>query len=761
MSSNPPMEVFVSVSDEARALLQAALDAGQSALSEYEAKRLLSLAGVPVVEERLAHTPEAAAAAATELGMPVAVKGCGATVLHKSELGLVRLGLETADAVRAAAEEVLGVLARAEEEMRETRTVSSGVLVQRMARGRREVIAGGVRDAFFGPCVMLGVGGTAVEAMGDVSFRMAPVEERDALEMVAELKAGAIFDAFRGEPAVDRASLLDVLSAVGRLLLDFPEISQVDINPLVVEGGRPVAVDALVTLDPEAGAGAAADAPPTVDAARFLGLFEPESIAVVGASESPLKWGFRILFNTLEGGYTGTIYPVNPKRDTILGMRAYSSVTDLPEAPDLAMIVVPPPAVPQALRDCAARGTRAAIVITAGFAELGDAGATAAQEEIQAIARDTGLLIVGPNCAGVASPAPQKLYCGMISRFPEAGGLSIVSQSGNVGSTVLTWSQLHQVGVARFISAGNEACVQTEDYLDFYAEDEKSKAIIAYVEGTKSGRRLFASLRNTARQKPLILIKGGRSAAGNRAAQSHTGALAAEGRLFEAVCRQAGVTLVSDTYQAMEVAATLMRQPLPKGRRVALVSQGGGWGVIGADACTDAGLEVVDLPEETIAKLDSFLPKWWSRGNPIDLVGSTELSDIPNAIAAAAECPAVDAVILLGCGYISSAYNRYQDSARAQELGLDKLAAIGSEMEVNDVRTIVDLIPQCGKPILVASDTVLLARGNRDNAALAELERRGVYVFSSPTHVARAAAHLAERYEYLNEVPRRRGLFRG
>ena len=738
----------MTASDDPRILLQSAIDQGRTALSEHEAKRLLSLSGVPTAPEILAQNAEEAVAAAEKLGFPVVLKACGPGLLHKSELGLVRVNLGAPEAVRAAAAEMLeGGGARE----------LDGILVQRMVPGRRELVVGGIRDPFFGPCVMLGVGGISVEAMGDVSFRLAPVEERDALEMVAELEAETLFGAFRGEPPVDRAALFTILSAVGRLLLDNPETAQIDINPLVVENGQPVAVDALVTLAPAAAA-ETEDEPVAVVSARFLGLFEPESIAVVGASESPLKWGFRILFNTLEGGYKGTIYPVNPKRETILGMRAYPSVAELPEAPDLAMVVVPPPAVPQALRDCGAKGVKAAIVITAGFAELGGEAAKAAQAEVQQIARESGLLIVGPNCAGVASPAPQQLYCGMISRFPEAGGLSIVSQSGNVGSTVLTWAQLHQVGVARFISSGNEACTHTEDYLDFYANDPKSTTIISYVEGTRSGRRLFRTLRGTAEKKPLILIKGGRSEVGNKAAQSHTGALAAESRLFRAVCRQAGVTVVSDTYEAMEIAATLMRQPLPKGRRVALVSQGGGWGVIGADFCTEAGLEVVGLPGETLAKLDTFLPQWWSHGNPIDLVGSTELSDIPKAIEVAVECPVVDAVILLGCGYISSAYNRYQESERARELGLDQMAALGSQMEVEHSRTLVDLVSKHGKPILVASDTVLLARGNRQNAALAELERRGVYVFSSPSHVAHATAHLAERYEFLNRVPRRQGM---
>jgi len=736
---------------EVEELLEQALDCGQTALSEHDSKKILSAYGIPVVGERLVTDAARAAHAAKELGYPVAVKACGPALAHKSDRGLVRLNLPDAAAVAEAIADLANTLGD---------TPFDGFLIQKMARGKRELIIGGLRDSMFGPCVMAGAGGIAVEAIGDVAFRLAPLEERDALEMLGELGAARILDEFRGEPAADRRTLARILMQVGHLLANHPQITQLDINPLILEGAAPVAVDAMIALNPR---------PPAQDdvtaqersgggrEALFKALFEPESLAIVGVSESPLKWGFRILYNTLEGGYKGRLYGVNPKYQELMGVRCYPTISALPEPVDLVLIVVPPTAVAAELRECIQKGVKAVLVITAGFGETEDPAAQAAQQQLVEMARAAGILVIGPNCAGVASPAPYHLYCGMISRFPSAGGLSIVSQSGNVGTTVLTWAGLHQIGVARFISSGNEAATQTEDYLDFYAQDPRTQSILTYVEGTRNGRRLFESLHRTAAGKPVVLIKGGRSQAGLKAAQSHTGALAGEIRLFRAACRQAGVIVVDDVYEAMEVGAVFLNQPLPKGRRVVIVCQGGGWGVIGADACAEAGLDVAALPEATLRELDGFLPPWWSRNNPIDLVAGNDLSALPRTVDTVIKSPGVDAVILLGIGYIASSKARFEQSETAARVGLDKLSSRGVEVELDHVRQMAESMSTYQKPILIASDTVLTAYGAMPNEVIKELERLGIYIFSSPTHVARAMAHLAERYEYLHGLPRRSG----
>lgn len=716
-------------------LLETAQRNHQQTLSEAQSKQILADYGIPVIENALVQTAEEAVSFAETIGYPVAIKGCAPNLPHKSDRGLVRLNISSSAEIH-----------RAIQEIRQTSldTPLDGYLVQRMAHSRREIIAGGMRDPLFGPCVLLGIGGIAVEAFGDVTFRMAPLEAHDLDQMIQELKGHKIFDTFRDEPLVDRRALLDILQAIGQILIDCPPIGQIDINPLLLENGRPIAVDALISLQcAEAAAPAAVTRAP--DRKWFLNLFEPESLAIIGVSDSPLKWGYRILFNTLDGGYSGRLYAVNPKYPSLLGVPCYPSISAIPETVDLAMLVVPPPAVLPTLHECAQKGVKAALIITAGFGELNDEEAKSAQRQLAEFAQTSRMLVIGPNCAGVASPAPYHLYSGMISRFPGPGGLSIVSQSGNVGATILTWANVHQVGIARFISTGNEAAVRTADYFDFLAEDPKTTAIISYIENTRDGLLLFEALRNANARKPVVLIRGGRSHAGMKAAQSHTGALASETRIFQAICRQAGVCLVDDVYEAMEIAAVLMRQPRPKGRRVAIVSQGGGWGVIGADACAEAGLEVVSLPEDTLAELDAILPDWWSRNNPIDLVAGTNLDSIPRTVETVMQCPDVDAVILLGIGYIASAAARYEKSEKARDIGLDKLAEMGMQIECNDVQRMADMIQTYQKPLLVASDTALIAYGARPNEAIAQLEQRGIYVFASPTRVARALARLTER----------------
>ncbi len=487
---------------------------------------------------------------------------------------------------------------------------------------------------------------------------------------------------------------------------------------------------------------------------RFHALFEPSTVAIIGASTSPLKWGFRILYNTLRGGYKGALYAVNPSHTEIVDVPCFPSIAAVPEPVDLTLIVLPPKYVLGAVRECADCGVRAVVVITAGFGEQEDAKAKEAETEMVRIAHDAGMLLVGPNCAGIASPDPNDLYCGMLYRYPAGGGLSFVSQSGNVGMTVLTWAQLHQVGIARFVSSGNEASTRCEDYLEFLGHDARTKAILAYIEGTRDGRRLFDVLRETTRKKPVVIVKGGRSQAGQKAAASHTGSLASATALFEAACRQAGAAVVDDIYQAMELTSAFVNQPLPKGHRVVIVSEGGGWGVIGADACAAAGLDVIDLPPDVYKELDSFLPGWWSRGNPVDLVAGNDRSLTSRSIEIVLKSPDVDAVLVLGIGYMCSRSAQLRNSADAERFGLTKLIDYATQMEMHDVQRIRGLIDLYDKPIIAASDTVMLAYGPSPNQAIAEMERLGVYAYDTPINAAKTLALMVERYEYLHGIPR-------
>lgn len=333
-------------------------------------------------------------------------------------------------------------------------------------------------------------------------------------------------------------------------------------------------------------------------------IFRPKSIAVIGASNSPGKWGYKMIEWPLAAGYRGAIYPINPREEDILGLRAYPSVLDVPERVDLAVIAVPAAMVPQVLAECVERGIRGAVVISGGFAEVGEKG-KALQEESVRIARKGGLRLVGPNGQGLWCAASRLNLS--FDRGLEPGPIAFLSQSGAFGSILAQQANSKGYGIGIFVSIGNQADLNAADYLEYLAEDLETKAIVLYVEGIKEGRRFLDVSRQVVRRKPIIVLKGGRTAAGATAAASHTAALAVEDRVFEAACRQAGILLATEAMEPFQVAHALLCQPLPKGRRLAIMGTGGQC-VLLADACASLGLEVPDLGEEARLSLKEMLP---------------------------------------------------------------------------------------------------------------------------------------------------------
>ena len=481
---------------------------------------------------------------------------------------------------------------------------------------------------------------------------------------------------------------------------------------------------------------------------RFAPLFHPRSVAFIGASREIRKWGFVILFHLLHGGYKGKVFPINPKDKEILGLPAYPSVLDVPEAIDMAVIVVPPLAVLQALQDCVAKGVKAGVVITAGFAEMGEEGRRL-QSQMVEIARQGGMRLVGPNCNGVMNPYIG-LHPHMPPAFPKPGPLAVVSQSGNIATSLVTRATVHGMGISRYVSSGNEADLHIEDFLEYFGDDPDTKVIMAYIEGIRDGKRFFEVSRKVTRKKPIVALKVGYTQAGARAARSHTAALAGSDQVFNALCRQAGITRVLDMNELFYVASAFLRQPLPQGKRVGMVTGGGGWGVVGADACARVGLEVTDLPEETLRELDSFLPSWWNRGNPVDIVAGSRAGDIRDSLAALFKCPVVDSVILLGrIGLGQRRIDMLKSSRLAAEYGFDALAAETSKEEREVAQVIIDAIDSYGKPIVVASDMAIASAAKDESIQM--LEHSGIVCYPMPDDAATVLAHLARYSEYLRE----------
>ncbi len=586
-------------------------------LNEAEAKTLLNEFGVPVVPEAVAADYHDAVSAAEKMGYPVVLKGLGSELAHKTEQGLVRLNLKSPRDIQDAAS---AIETAAGDDL-------EGFLVQPLMPGKRELVAGLFRDPQFGPVVMFGIGGVFTEALADVTFRLAPITPTDAADMLTEIRASALLGNYRGEKAINQKQIIQTLSGLSRIGMELPEIAEIDINPLLAApDGRLCAVDALVVI------GEATDdqqVPDPVAPDAIGAIFYPKSIAFIGASAQMGKWGHMLLVNTISGGYEGNVFLVNPKADSIAGRPVYRSVNDIPEPVDLAVVTIPAAGVLDLIPQLQKKGVANMLLITSGFGETGEEGKKLEFKLVQA-AHKAGILILGPNTMGICNPHVN-FYCTGFPAKPRAGSTAMVSQSGNMGVQLLAFAEQQGIGIRGFCGSGNEAMMAIEDYLDGLEVDTLTRTAILYVESVKNGRRFFEGARRVGQKKPIVLLKGGQSQAGKKAAASHTGALTTNSRVFDAVCRQAGIVKVDEPMELLDLGAAFSSLPLPKGNRAAIMTLGGGWGVVTADLCAQFGLEVTELSASIIKEIDKILPPYWSRANPIDRVGERD-PDIPKAV---------------------------------------------------------------------------------------------------------------------------------
>ncbi|MFW5930613.1 MAG: acetate--CoA ligase family protein [Desulfosalsimonas sp.] len=348
-------------------------------------------------------------------------------------------------------------------------------------------------------------------------------------------------------------------------------------------------------------------------------IFKPGSIAIIGASDIMGKWGYRMVYRPFNSGFKSAIYPVNPNKSEVLGLKAFPAIGDVPEPVDLAVITTPAASVPYILRQCTAAGVKGAVVISAGFAEVGDEGRRL-EEEISDIAQSEGIRFVGPNCMGIwSSAADLNLSFGMP---PEKGSIAFISQSGTFGVSMAQEATARGYGLSKFISIGNQADLQVADYLEYLADDEDTRVITLYLEGLKDGKRFFDAAKKAVAKKPIVLYKAGRSKAAERAAISHTASVAGSAVIFENICRQLGLLQVSEAFHLFETAQALAGLPPAGGNRVAILGSGG-QGVVGTDACATLGMELPELDTDTSAALSEMLPAHAPRPkNPVDFAGS-------------------------------------------------------------------------------------------------------------------------------------------
>jgi acetyltransferase len=489
--------------------------------------------------------------------------------------------------------------------------------------------------------------------------------------------------------------------------------------------------------------------PPTNS--QFRALFDPKGVLVAGASTHPGKFGFVGLHNILAGGYRGAVFGTNLEGEEVLGIRTVSDVAALPEgAIDLVFVCTPAGANQDLLRACASKGIRAAFVTTAGYGEAGPAG-RAAEAELVALADDMGILLAGPNGQGLVS-TPADLCAQIVAPYPPRGRIAVASQSGNFVSSFLNYARQTGVGISRAVSAGNAAAVTPADYLDWYANDDETTVSLAYVEGIVDGRALLDTFASAARRKPLVVVKGGATEGGAKAAASHTGALAADDKVFDGVCRQTGVTRAATVEEAFEAAASFATQPLPKGPNVVVLTTAGGWGVVTSDAIGRAAdLSLMSLPADLMADIDSKLPARWSRNNPVDCAGGETRDTIPEVLEMITAHPDVHAVIYLGLGIQSNQARLMREGGFHPGYGLDRIVNYHERQDQRFAEAADELSRRFDKPILVATE---LAVTDPSNPGPAAVRASGRLCYASGNRAVTALSHL-HRYA---QFRRRRGL---
>jgi acetyl coenzyme A synthetase (ADP forming)-like protein len=385
-------------------------------------------------------------------------------------------------------------------------------------------------------------------------------------------------------------------------------------------------------------------------------FFKPNSIALFGASASSQKLGNVILNNIIygskeneskgiEGGFKGKIFPINPKAPGISGRKAYASVSEVPEAVDMAVICVPPGAVKEVIEDCGTKGVKSVVIITSGFSESGEKGKEL-EEEIKAVAKKRGIRIIGPNCLGVMNPYV-RLNATFGDAMPSKGPIAFVSQSGALCTSIINYSFEEYLGFSNFVSIGDKADVDDADLLDYFHQDSNTKCIMLYIESLKNARKFYETAKKVVRDKAIVVAKSGWTEEGAKATSSHTGSIAGYDSAYEAAFKQAGIFRARTLSQLFDASRALAYQPVPRGENIAIITNAGGPGVLAADMAYSLGLNIVKLKDGTIAQLNKVCPPNWSRRNPVDIIGDADQMRYAKSLEIVMNASEVDGVVLL------------------------------------------------------------------------------------------------------------------
>jgi acyl-CoA synthetase (NDP forming) len=715
-----------SAGGDVRGRIETALAAGRSVLGEIESKELIAALGVQVAMPRMCATADDAASAAAAIGFPVALKLASTDVSHKSDVGGVELGLQSADGVRAAFDRIRDNLAATRPDAH-----FDGVTVQPMVAGGVEMIVGITRDDRFGPIITAGFGGVLVELMRDVVTRLAPIDTAQARAMIDSLRGRALLSGYRGRPPADLDALAALIVKVGLLAAEVPELRELDLNPVTVDQHGVTVLDARAVVAPVSPK-LPADQNREARLANLRRAFEPRTVVVIGDKRAGHYMWLRAL-----KGFTGKLYSVQIDPAEITGIEALGvenrlSLAEIAEPIDYALSAVPRQVAPRILRDCIAAGVGALGFFTSGFSETGEDLGRRLEDDIRTTALASEIAIIGPNCMGLCNPGIGMLNFAGIA--PNDGGdVGFISQSGTHAVNFCLQAAARGIKVSRAASIGNATVIEAADYLDLMSDDPATRAIAIYIEGVRDGRRFFESLKRAAERHPVFVLKGGTTAAGARATLSHTASLAAPAAVWDAMMRQSGAVAVPSIDGLLDALELAVRGRAPMGRAMGLVAMTGGQSVVITDTFAAAGLEVPTLSTESIEELKSFFNViGGSYKNPLDAGGTIgfgadlgQLERILNILEADA---AIDSIALeIATGLRGDVWRTHENEL----IGiLDHLAAFNS-------RTLKPFAT-----ILHGAHLEELVARARDLA-----RARGLVVFDSFERAARAFAAVAEYHD--------------
>jgi acetyl coenzyme A synthetase (ADP forming)-like protein len=622
--------------DAVRKILDRVKADKRTSLTAPEGKLVCDAYGIAVPKEGVAKSAAEAAKIATDMGFPVVMKIVSPDILHKTEAGGVMVGVKNAGEVE---KNYASILANAKKYKSDAKV--DGIQVQQMLLGGQEVIIGAVTDGSFGKLVAFGLGGVLVEVLKDITFRLAPATKQDALSMLDGIQAHEMLKGVRGSDPVDRDAIADIIVNVSRLITDFPEITEMDLNPVFATKADAIAADVRIVVD-------FAPKPPRPrpnhdDIVRQMNrIMKPKSVAVIGASAESGKIGNSVMKNLINGGYKGDIYPIHPKADEIMGKKVYKSVKDVPGEIDIAVFAIPASLVASALVECGEKKVVGAILIPSGYAETGN---VQGQEEIQAIGQKYGIRLMGPNIYGFYY-TPANLCATFCTAYDVKGSAALSSQSGGIGMAIIGFSRSAKMGVSAIVGLGNKSDIDEDDLLTFFEQDDNTQIIAQHCEDLKDGRAFAEVAKRVSKKKPIVVLKAGRTSAGAKAASSHTGALAGNDKIYEDVFNQSGVIRARSLRDMLEFARGVPVLPTPKGENVVIITGAGGSGVLLSDACIDNKLSLMTIPPDLDAAFRKFIPPFGAAGNPIDITGGEPPITYVNTVKLGLEDPRIHSLIL-------------------------------------------------------------------------------------------------------------------